>query len=294
MAKTAWQDIRSWIAGWVPMRWRMGVRAVIHRGTSEVCSMCGARIKGLVQNGLDVPVLSERRVIGGLAREADRCPVCQANDRTRLMRFYLERESAVARPGGAPERVDAQGGPVRILHIAPDLGLMLWLGRQPGIAYTGSDLSRHRYRHVPNFVAADLTALPFEDASFDIVICSHVLEHVPDDAQAMAELYRVACPGGRVLALVPMATDDRPTDEDLTLEDPAEKERRFGQWDHVRLYHRDDFLARLGRAGFRVDLYDAYAVDAAAAAAAHLNPLELLPVCHRARAVDLAKGVAAE
>ena len=171
--------------------------------------------------------------------------------------------------------------PLSLLHVAPDLGLVLWFKQFPNLIYTACDLSHRRYRHVPNFVQADLTNLPFQDCFFDIVICSHVLEHVPDDTAAMAELHRVTKPGGSVLALVPLATDERPTEEDPEISNPLEQERRFGQWDHVRLYHRDDFVQRLQGAGFDVALWDPFAADSDWATRWHLNPKELLPVCYR-------------
>ena len=188
------------------------------------------------------------------------------------MRFYLEREMGVS-PG--------QKKRLRILHIAPDLGLVLWIKKFREIYYVGTDIDRARYRHVPNFVEADLTRLPFGDGEFDIVICSHVLEHVPDDRVAIREMKRVLAPGGVALVLVPFATDGGETDEDPRVSDPQERERRFGQWDHVRLYTREDLVSRLGEAGFEVELFDAYREDPVEAERRMINPLELLPVAMR-------------
>ena len=88
--------------------------------------------------------------------------------------------------------------------------------------------------------------------AFDTIICSHVLEHVPADAKAMSELFRVLRPGGVAIIQVPYADDCAETDEDPSVTDPLERERRFGQFDHVRIYGRD-FADRLRRAGFVVD-----------------------------------------
>ena len=97
----------------------------------------------------------------------------------------------------------------------------------------------------------DITSIPEEDASFDLVLCYHVLEHIPDDAKAMAELYRITKPGGLVLAQVPHR--EEPTDEDPSVTDRAERLRRFGQDGHVRWYNRTDFVNRLTNAGFKVE-----------------------------------------
>lgn len=259
--------MRHFIAERLPLWARMGGRRVLYWGTAKTCDLCGSHVRTYLQNGIDIPVLHARRVVGGMPRAQDRCPVCHALDRTRMIQTYLQKTTSI------------ETSPVSVLHFAPDLGLVLWLKTLPHIDYTGTDLSAKRYRHVPNFTRADITQLPFGDARFDIVICSHVLEHVPDDAAAMAELYRVTKPGGRVLALAPLATDDLPTEEDPAIDDPAEQERRFGQWDHVRLYHRDDFVARLGAAGFDVTLWSPFEAEPELAKERHMNPAELLPVC---------------
>ena len=91
-----------------------------------------------------------------------------------------------------------------------------------------------------------VTDIPLADRSVDVLVCYHVLEHVPDDAAALREVARVLAPGGVGLVQVPIkfgfATD----------EDPGapveERVRRFGQADHVR-YYGDDFEDRLVDAG---------------------------------------------
>lgn len=182
------------------------------------------------------------------------------------MKLYLERHGGVG------------SKPVRLLHVAPDYGLYVWLSEQPLLTYVGSDIDADRYRHVDNMKSADLTNLPFDSDVFDIVVCSHVLEHVPDDMAAMREIHRVLRPAGEALLLVPLALDGNGTDEDPTVVQASERERRFGQWDHVRLYGKEDFVARCERAGFAVTLYDAFQDDPAEAGRLHLNPLEHLPV----------------
>jgi hypothetical protein len=74
------------------------------------------------------------------------------------------------------------------------------------------------------------------------------------------------------------------TDEDPTIADPDERNRRFGQWDHVRLYGKDDFLARLSEAGFEVSTFSPFEAMPAEAKRLHLNPSEILPICQKAGA----------
>ena len=102
-------------------------------------------------------------------------------------------------------------------------------------------------------VEMDITDIQYPDDSFDAIYCSHVLEHVPDDAKAMSELYRVLKPGGWAILAVPIRGDT--TFEDPTTTEPEERERLFGQSDHVRYYGKD-FKDRLEAAGFEVKVDD--------------------------------------
>ena len=98
----------------------------------------------------------------------------------------------------------------------------------------------------------DITALDLPDGSFDAVLCSHVLEHVPDDAAAMRELRRVTGPGGWCLVMVPLDVTRAETYEDASVVTPEARRREFLQDDHVRLY-APDIADRLAAAGFAVE-----------------------------------------
>ncbi len=167
------------------------------------------------------------------------CPFCGSLERTRMMGLAL-------RQRGLPKAGQ------HVLHVAPDRSLREQLRATPGITYVAGDKKEPGYTYPPGTIDLDVTALPFPSDRFDLLICSHVLEHVPDDRTAMRELYRVLRPGGLAILLVPMS--DRPdTDEDPAVTDPAERQRRFGQRDHVRLYGRD-YPDRLREAGFLVEV----------------------------------------
>ncbi len=99
-------------------------------------------------------------------------------------------------------------------------------------------------------VKADITALPFEADAFDLILCSHVLEHVPDDDAAMRELARVLAPGGLAVIQSPVNYDEPETFEDPSM-GPEDRLRYFSQVDHVRVYGCD-LDQRLERAGFEV------------------------------------------
>jgi SAM-dependent methyltransferase len=97
----------------------------------------------------------------------------------------------------------------------------------------------------------DLRSLEFPDASFDVAICSHVLEHIIEDRKAMAELFRVLRPGGILLVMVPWDRRSPMTREDPSVTEPADRTRLYGQADHVRTYG-GDLPDRLKGVGFEV------------------------------------------
>lgn len=165
------------------------------------------------------------------------CPSCGSTDRDRLYAIYLQ-EYLAARAG---EDVD-------VLEIAPSPVLRKFLSRKPTVRYRCADLL------MPNVDdQVDMTNMScYPDGRFDFVICSHVLEHVDDDRKALAELRRILKPGGGAIVMTPVI--DRPDvfDEDPSVTDPAERWRRFGQGDHVRLYSKRILVDRMSDAGFDV------------------------------------------
>lgn len=180
---------------------------------------------------------------GSRGRRRARCPRCGALERHRFLAFLLEQLGLVVASAGA------------VLDIAPQKQVQHVLKRLARDAYVGMDL----FDHLGVDLRADITGLPFHDGAFDLIVCYHVLEHIPDDRAAMRELARILSPGGLAILQVPWRRNQE-TDEDPGA--PVEERiRRFGQDDHVRYYGRD-FEERLASAGLRpyrldpVDLLD--------------------------------------
>ena len=185
-------------------------------------------------------------------------------ERHRLLWLYLTRET------------DFFSKPLKVLHVAPEQAFYQRFKNQKNLTYITTDL----YSPLAD-VKADLCALPFEDDSFDVIFCNHVLEHIPDDAQAMRELYRVMKKGGWGIFQVPQDINRAHTFEDDTITDPAERTRIFGQYDHVRVYGLD-YFDRLRQVGFEVEEI-AYSTHFTTEEIERYRivPQEILPLCKK-------------
>jgi hypothetical protein len=228
------------------------VRLVIYRGDGVECPCCGGRF---------------RRFMPGLSHRATRvCPRCGAQERHRALWLYMRERTDLFR---RPE--------LSILHWAPEYALQRSLSALPNAAYVSADLAGHEaLQHM------DMTDVPFKDGAFDLIVCVHVLEHVPDDRQAIREMVRVLKPGGMALLLVPIVLE-QPTREDPSITTPEARREAYWQEDHVRLYG-GDFPERLEEEGFEVTV-DRWVrtLDRATQERYGLFPLEDVYVARRPR-----------
>ncbi len=156
-------------------------------------------------------------------------------ERHRLIWLYLKNET------------DFFESPSKVLHIAPEKAFISRLKKLPHLDYISCDLESPLAD-----IKADICNLPFEDASFDWILCNHVLEHIPNDQKAMQELFRVLKPGGKALLQVPLDPKRNTTFEDNSITDKAERTKIFGQYDHVRVYGLD-YFDKLRKIGFEVN-----------------------------------------
>jgi ubiquinone/menaquinone biosynthesis C-methylase UbiE len=130
-------------------------------------------------------------------------------------------------------------------------------------------------------VKADICNLPFEDNTYDIILCNHVLEHIPDDTKAMQELYRVLKPGGMGIFQIPQDLTRSTTFEDDSITDQKERAKVFGQYDHVRVYGRD-YFDKLRSCGFIVNEVDYTATMSPELIDRYcLAKGEIIPVCSK-------------
>jgi SAM-dependent methyltransferase len=181
-----------------------------YKGENYKCVVCEAELKNFVR-----------------LKEDALCPKCGSLKRTRFLKILIDQYSI---------KEDES-----FLHFTPHRYLM--------------KLLKHKLNYMPSdFLGVnasnkfDITELPLQNNSLDVIVCYHILEHVPNDSKAMSELYRVIKPKGTVLLQVPFR--DGKTIEDETITSPQERLKHFGQEDHVRWYGFDDFVNRLKLTGF--------------------------------------------
>lgn len=174
----------------------------------------------------------------GKQRENALSPSTLSLERHRLLWLYLQNET------------DFFKKQKKVLHMAPEQCFLSIFRKQANLEYTTADL----YSPIAD-VKADICDLPFDDNSFDVVFCNHVLEHITDDTKAMQELYRVLKPNGMGIFQIPQELSREKTFEDDSITDAKERAKIFGQYDHVRVYGRD-YFDKLRSIGFKVDEVD--------------------------------------
>ncbi|PPR62821.1 MAG: hypothetical protein CFH10_00712 [Alphaproteobacteria bacterium MarineAlpha4_Bin2] len=170
------------------------------------------------------------------------CPGCGSLERHRFLWLHLE------------DTTEAQRRARRVLHVAPEKCIQDALLRRPGIRYTSID----RYDDDANAEQQDLTDLTFSADSFDLLICNHVLEHIPDDRAALSEIRRVLRTGGRALIMVPIDRNRASTYENREITSPSARHAVFGHPYHVRICGWD-YADRIREIG--LDVYEAYSTD---------------------------------
>lgn len=219
---------------------RNGLRVFIHRGSKYICPFCGYASNDLMESGLDNEILYKYKIVGG-GRRKSTCYRCGAYDREKLVYLFL-RDNLKLFDGVTH---------FKILHVAPEKKLSDIIRSCSSLEHICGDLFCEGY---PSYVhEMNILDLKFKDNTFDVIICNHVLEHIEDDRKAMSELYRVLKPGGTAILQAPISKCLEKTFEDFTVVTPAERERIFGQKDHVRIYGTD-YKDRLESVGFVVKI----------------------------------------
>lgn len=215
-----------------------------YKGKGFICNVCGSRYEKFVPDypdGKIAEAIQKNDVIAGYGDNVF-CPNCVSKNRERLLIAALQHLNNIKNTS--------------ILLFSPEKHLFHFLKKNASV--TSVDIEPEFYKPIDPFIQyADATKLQFKTETFDVVIANHVLEHIPDDLKAMKEFYRVLKSGGFAILQVPFSLKLSTTLEDPNIKDPAQQERLFGQSDHVRIYSLNDYLKRLEKAGFTIELLSA-------------------------------------
>ncbi len=215
---------------WLPKSIKEFILKKVLKGNYVFCSCCKTNLVTFFPYGT-------------VARSNAYCPICSSLERHRLTWIFLDNEKLLSK-----------NEKINVLHVAPEPALfrnLIDLSQKNKIVYTPCDKFEEGYVYPKMTKNYDLTDLPEKDNTFDLVLCSHVLEHIPDDNKALEEIYRVLKPHGKALLLVPLDQKLEKTYEDWTLSSPEERLKAFGQTDHVRMYGTD-FDDKIKNIGFEV------------------------------------------
>ena len=159
-------------------------------------------------------------------------------ERHRLLWLYLKNETGF---------FDKK---IKLLHFAPEQAFYKRFKKLSNIQYDTIDINSPLAK-----IRADICDLPIKDNTYDFILCNHVLEHILDDNKAISELYRVLKKDGVGIFQVPIDMKKEFTFQDDSITDKKERNKIFGQYDHVRVYGKD-YFTKLKNAGFKVEEVD--------------------------------------
>lgn len=225
----------------IPIILRNKIKLALHSGNEYQCPICEYHAKDLYLIGKDIPVLKEKEIIGAGLRNAG-CYKCHSSDRERLIYIYLKNKLNIFN----------QPRNIKILHLAPEKNISKALFSHGYENYICGDLFTEGYSYPEYVQNMNVLNIPFKDNHFDLIICNHLLEHVPSDTEAMKELFRVLSSGGKAILQVPISKNSEKTFEDFSITEPKEREMVFGQFDHIRIYGQD-YIDRLQSVGFKTE-----------------------------------------
>lgn len=200
------------------------IRALFYFGNKYYCNCCNKKFRKFLSKGYT-------------QRQNAKCPYCGSLERTRLLLLFLQNETEIFHKH------------LKVLHIAPEKCLYTIFNKLD-IEYIDGDIN-------PAFATykIDITDIKYPDNYFDIIICSHVLGHIPDESMAISELSRVLSPNGMALILTLLNSDNKKTFEDPSIISNSERLLNYGEPDLCRL-HGIDFKETLMKNGFEVTIID--------------------------------------
>lgn len=201
-------------------------------GKNYYCNICRKSAAFFWTSETNCELFALKKVVGGGARKNAICPFCNSMDRFRWFQYVLETQT------------DIYTKKNKILHFAPEPQIANKI-RQRNPDYLSADIIEGMAD-----VVEDITSLSFPDQTFDYIIFNHVLEHIKEEGKALQEVKRCIKSTGKILLSVPICWDEKTFERD-DIFTPKEREKYYGQNDHVRLYGYD-FQQRMEEYGFEV------------------------------------------
>lgn len=248
------------------------IKAIFNSGKKYCCPLCNQWFNDFLAAGSNAEVILRMEVIGSGYRK-HLCPYCFSKDRDRASFLYIKNV------------VNQRKSPYFLLHIAPEPQLGKQLMEHPLVKYVSGDA------YLANYTKKDFSEetlhlnvlnLPFDTDSFNIIICNHVLEHIEDDDKAIREIFRVLAKNGFAILQVPYSLINSNTYQVQNANTKAKRILLYGQFDHVRIYSKNDYIQKLEKAGFFVEQVNwEKVIGARQVNRLGLNPQEVLIVCHK-------------
>ncbi|MCW3466436.1 class I SAM-dependent methyltransferase [Chitinophaga nivalis] len=208
----------------LPVYLRM--RGMYYHGNEVHCPCCNSSFSRFLPTGVN--------------RRPAQCPRCRSNERDRALWLYLDRHPDFIRPGK------------KLLHIGPETLFYNRFKKVKGLHYTPADKFVKMFErcYPKDTLFLDIVDMPeIPDNTYDVILCSHVLEYIREDDQAMRELFRVLKPDGIAQIQVPIKPGLKVTHEDDTITTAAERAAVFGDPGHIRFYGAD-YESKLLAQGF--------------------------------------------
>jgi len=207
----------SYLFSWVFRIW--------YRGDKVYCPVCESYFRTFLPYGVN-------------GRENVLCPICLSLERHRLLWMHLKEDGSFFE------------APLKVLHVAPEQCFLKRFRELKNLDYTTADLESPIAD-----IHFDLHDIPLEDDQYDLFICNHVLEHVEDYKRVLQEVMRILKPGGKAIMQVPLDYDRHTTFEDPSITRPSDREKYFGQKDHLRVFGLD-YPDIIRKQGFQVEELD--------------------------------------
>ncbi|MCL2246334.1 MAG: class I SAM-dependent methyltransferase [Lentimicrobiaceae bacterium] len=199
--------------------------AFFYIGNKFECNCCGKTFRKFKSKG-------------NILRKNVKCPYCGSLERTRLLLFYLEKETNIF------TKKDC-----KVLHFAPEQTLLSKFSQRTAMEYVDADINPNYANYI-----FDIEEIPYPNEYFDYIICSHVLGHVSHEQKAIEELFRVLKWDGQALIMTLIDKNRETTLEEPFITTPKDRLKYYSEQDLARL-HGLDFGQRLSHC-FKVEEID--------------------------------------